>query len=87
MKVKVKASPNPFNAELSITMLSQLTVNLVVRLMNSNGTVIRVKACPLITGENNVQLKNLNRYASGDYILEVKLLNGDLLDTISLVKA
>jgi hypothetical protein len=87
MKVKVEAFPNPFTAELTITMLTSLTVNLVIRLMNNNGTVIRVKACPLLTGENNIQLNNLNRYATGDYILEVKLLNGDLLETISLVKA
>jgi Secretion system C-terminal sorting domain len=87
MKVKVKADPNPFTGELTITMLTNLTVNLVVRLMNSNGTVIRVKACPLLTGENNIKLNNLNRYATGEYILEVKLLNGDLLETISLVKA
>lgn len=86
MKVKVTASPDPFSAELVVSMLSSIPVNMVVRLINSNGTVIRVKGCPLPEGESKVMLKNLTRYATGNYFLEIKLLNGDLLETIHLVK-
>ena len=86
MKLKVEAFPNPFSAELGISIHSHLIVNLVLRLTNKNGTVIRVKGCSLTAGQNNIKLNNLNRYATGDYFLEIKLLNGDLLQTISLSK-
>jgi hypothetical protein len=61
-------------------------VNIVFRLTNSRHTVIRMAACTLKKGENKVKIGNLQRYATGHYHLEVKLLNGDLLETISLVK-
>lgn len=86
MKLKVTASPNPFSAELVVSMQCSVAVNLVVRLVNSNGIVIRVKGCPIAAGESNVLMKNLMRYATGTYCLEIKLLNGDLLETIQLIK-
>ena len=67
-------------------MQSSIAVNLVVRLINGSGIVIRVKGCPIAAGETKVVLKNLVRYATGNYFLEIKLLNGDLLETIPLVK-
>ena len=86
MKLKVTANPDPFSAELVVSMHSSIPVNLVVRLINSNGIVIRVKGCPLSAGESKVKLNNLVRYATGNYFLEIKLLNGDLVETISLEK-
>lgn len=86
MKLKVKAGPNPFSSDLAVLIYSHFAVNIVVRLANSNGTVIRVKGCTLAAGENHVNLKNLTRYATGDYVVEIKLLNGDLLETIHLLK-
>lgn len=86
MKLKVTANPNPFSAELVVNMQSSIAVNLVVRLINGNGIVIRVKGCPIAAGESKVVLKNLVRYATGNYFLEIKLLTGDLLETIPLVK-
>ena len=86
MKLKVKASPNPFSSELAVLIYSHFAMNIVVRLANSNGTVIRVKGCTLAEGENHLTLKNLTRYATGDYLVEVKLLSGDLLETIHLLK-
>ena len=86
MNLKVTANPNPFSAELVVGMHSSTAVNLVMRLINSNGTVIRVKGCTLAGGENRVVLKNLLRYATGNYFLEIKLLNGDPLETIQLLK-
>ena len=86
MKLKVTANPDPFSAELVVCIHSSIAVNLVVRLINSNGILIRVKGCPLPAGESKVVLKNLVRYATGNYFLEIKLLNGDLVETIHLVK-
>ncbi|MEO6315219.1 MAG: hypothetical protein ABIU63_08235 [Chitinophagaceae bacterium] len=86
MNLKVSVNPNPFTSELSITIYGQFTVNAVIRLLNSSGTVVRVTGCTVDTGDNQIKIKNLGKYATGDYFLELKLLNGDLLETIQLAK-
>ncbi|MEP6746536.1 MAG: hypothetical protein ABJB86_02355 [Bacteroidota bacterium] len=86
MKLKVTVNPDPFIAELSVVIQGLFTMNIVIRLANSKGTVIRITACTLKKGENKIQIGNLQRYAAGNYQLEVKTLNGDLVETINLVK-
>jgi hypothetical protein len=86
MKLKVIVNPNPFTSELSILIHGSFAVNIVVRLMNSRHTVIRIAACTLKKGENKVKISDLQRYATGHYHVQIKLLNGDLLEMISLVK-
>jgi len=86
MKLKVTVNPNPFTSELAILIYGQFTVNAVLRLMNSAGTVIRVAGHTINSGDNKFKLSNLDRYATGPYTLEIKLLNGDLLESIKLVK-
>ncbi len=86
MKLKVIVTPNPFTSELCIYIHGSFVINIVIRLTNSKGTVIRITACTLKKGENNVKIDNLHRYAGGNYHLEIKLLNGDLLEKLNLVK-
>ena len=86
MKLKVTVNPNPFTSELAVFIHCYFTVNTVLRLINSTGTVIRVTSYTVNQGENEIKIDKLGRYATGDYFLEVKLLNGDLLEKISLVK-
>ena len=87
MKLKVVVNPNPFTSELAVFIHGHFTMNAVLRLMNTGGAVIRVTACTLSKGDNKISIDKLERYAAGDYLLEVKLLNGDLLETVKLVKA
>lgn len=86
MKLKVIVNPNPFTSELAILINGHFTVNAVLRLISHTGAVIRVAAYTINSGDNKFRLKNLEKYASGQYTLEIKLLNGDLLESISLVK-
>ena len=86
MKLKVIVNPNPFTSEISVLIHGNFSVNVVIRLINNRGTVIRIAASALKKGENKVKINNLLRYATGQYSLEIKLLNGDLLETVSLVK-
>ena len=86
MKLKVVVNPNPFTSELAVFIHGQFTMNAVLRLMSSAGGVIRVTSVTVNKGDNEIKLKNLGKYATGNYLLEVKLLNGDLLETIKLVK-
>jgi hypothetical protein len=86
MKLKVIVSPSPFTSELLIYIHGHFAMNIVIRLSNGKGTVIRITACALKKGENKVRIANLQRYAGGNYQLVIKLLNGDLVETIDLVK-
>jgi len=86
MKLKVAVNPNPFTSELVVFIHGQFTMNVVIRLMSNAGGVVRVTSVTVNKGENEIKIKNLGRYATGNYLLEVKLLNGDLLEAIQLVK-
>lgn len=86
MKLKVIVDPNPFTSELAVFIHGHFTMNVVLRLLNNAGTVIRITGCTVDKGENKITIENLNRYATGDYVLDVKLLNGDLIEKINLVK-
>ena len=86
MKLKVVANPNPFTSQLAVYIQGHFTMNAVLRLMHNAGTVIRITSITVNKGMNEIQLNNLGRYATGNYLLEVKLLNGDLLETVTLVK-
>jgi len=86
MKLKVVVNPNPFTSELAVFIHGHFTMNAVLRLMSSAGGVIRVTSITVNKGDNEIKIKNLGKYATGNYLLEVKLLNGDLLETIKLVK-
>ncbi len=86
MKSKVTVNPNPFTSALVINIHGLFSMNIVIRLINSNGTVIRTIGYTVEKGDNKVIIDKLERYVVGAYYLEIKLLTGDLLNTIKLVK-
>jgi len=87
MKLKVIVNPHPFTSELSLLIQGNFDINVVIRLIDSSGTVIRITSGALKKGDNKMKIDKLQRYAAGAYRLEIKLLNGDLLETIQLVKS
>jgi hypothetical protein len=86
MKLKITVHPNPFSGELIVFIHAGFAVNTVARLINKNGTVIRIASCALKEGENKLVLKNLQRYAAGTYTMEITLLNSTLIERIHVVK-
>jgi len=86
MKLKVTVNPNPFTSELAVLIDGHFTLNAVLRLLNSAGNVVRITSCTVNEGNNRLSMDNLGKYASGQYTLEIKLLNGDLLESIALQK-
>jgi hypothetical protein len=86
MRLKVRVSPNPFTSELVVSITSDVVLNAVLRLTDTNNNMVRMIGSPLHSGENNVYIKNLSKYVTGTYQLQIKLLNGEMLETIELVK-
>ncbi len=86
MKLTVSVKPNPFVAELFVSIQAAFTVNVVIRLIADSEKVIKITPGTLKKGENEIIISNLQQYAAGNYRLEIKLLNGDLLQNIQLTK-
>ena len=86
MKLKVAVYPNPFSSELNVSIETNLAINTVLKLSDKKGNLIRMIGCPLQTGENKMPIANLGKYVPGDYLLEIKLLNGDLVEGFELIK-
>lgn len=86
MSLKVMVAPGPFSTELEVTVHSVAPLNIVVRLLTEAGAVVRVKGYVLEPGENQLQMNNLGKYVPGDYRVEVKLLNGDLVADYRVLK-
>lgn len=87
MKLKVIGSPQPFTAELFLIIQGNFDVNVVIRLLNSSNEVINITGCTLKKGDNEMRITGLQSYPVGNYRLEIKSLNGDLLENIQLVKS
>jgi hypothetical protein len=86
MRLSVTVNPNPFIGELFVSITSDVTFNAVLRLIDTNKNVVRMIGSPLQYGENTVYIKNLSKYAAGNYQLEVKLLSGELIETTEVTK-
>jgi len=87
MKLKVIVNPHPFTSELFLLIQGNFDINVVIRLIDSRGTVIRITSGTLKKGDNEIKIDGLQHYAAGNYRLEIKLLNGDLLENIHIVKS
>jgi hypothetical protein len=87
MKLKVIVNPHPFTSELCLLIQGDFDINVVMRLIDSNGKLIRITSGTLKKGDNQMKIDGLQSYPSGDYRLEIKLLNGDLLENIQLIKS
>ncbi len=69
MNLKVAVGPNPFTSELVVFIYGQFTMNAVLRLMSNAGGIVRVTSVTVNKGENEIKIKNLGRYATGNYLL------------------
>jgi hypothetical protein len=86
MRLKLTVNPNPFAGELIVSITSDVSFNAVIRLTDTNKNMVRMMGSPLHMGENKVYINNLSKYVAGIYQLEVKLLNGELIETIEVIK-
>jgi hypothetical protein len=87
MKLKVIVNPHPFTSELWLLIQGNFDVNVVIRLIDSSGNLIKIVSGTLKKGDNNISITDLQSYPPGSYQLEIRLLNGDLLESLGLVKS
>jgi hypothetical protein len=86
MEVIIDVRPNPFISELTVRIFIDTTVIAIIRLTNEKGIIAKMMSCTLEKGETTITLNKLSKFAAGNYNLEVRLLNGDEIKRIPLVK-
>ncbi len=87
MKCTVTVTPQPFFEELRVNIQIDIAINLVLRLTDDKENLVRMMGCQLVSGSNDVTLVNLHKFAVGNYILQLRFLTGEVIQSFPLVKA
>ena len=86
MNLKVRAYPNPFDSSISLEVLCEQDEQVIFRLYNPAGKVIKMSYWKLISGMNKIILDNLERLTPGPYHVELKDQHEATLYSTQLLK-
>jgi hypothetical protein len=70
--------PNPGKDHVQLLFTSNKNAELSIRLVDPAGKVVLVEKQKVQTGANTLQLRNLDRFATGTYLVQV-ILDGEVL--------
>lgn len=74
----INAFPNPATRDLFVRITAPATVKAQISLCNLAGQKVASREVQLLRGENNLQLKELEKAAAGTYIVELQTPKGKL---------
>jgi len=80
------AYPNPFTSSLSLQYKSSQNDVAVLRLVDQAGRTVENKAWTLRKGTNIIQLDNVQKLATGFYVIELRTTSGEKLYSGNIVK-
>lgn len=86
MNLKVNAYPNPFGSNISLEVICEQNEQVIFRLYNPSGKVIKMSYWKLVNGMNKIILDNLDRLNAGTYLIELKDQNEGILYSTQLLK-
>jgi len=86
MNLKVRAYPNPFGSNISLEVVCEQNEQVIFRLYNPAGKVIKMSYWKLVNGMNKIILDNLERLTTGHYLIELKDQNEETLYSTKLMK-
>ncbi len=86
MNLKVRAYPNPFGSNISLEVVCEQNEQVIFRLYNPAGKVIKMSYWKLVNGMNTIILDKLERLTPGQYIIELKDQHEEVLYNMELVK-
>lgn len=86
MNLEVRAYPNPFGSNISLEVVCEQNEQIIFRLYNPAGKVIKMSYWKLVNGMNKIILDNLERLTAGQYLVELKDQNEETLYSENLVK-
>jgi hypothetical protein len=80
------AYPNPFTDNLSLQYKSSQNEVAVLRMVDQAGRTVQNKSWTLRKGTNIIQLDNVEKLATGFYIIELRNTSGEKLYSGNIVK-
>ena len=86
MNIRAKAYPNPFSSSLSVEVDADIDCQVIFRLYNHVGNLIKMSYWKLIKGNNKIMMDSLQNLAMGLYTIEIKDENNLVLHKFELVK-
>jgi hypothetical protein len=86
MNLQVRVYPNPFGSHISLEVVCEQNEQVIFRLYNPAGKVIKMSYWKLVNGMNKIILDNLERLTAGPYLIELKDQNEEKLYSMELVK-
>ena len=86
MNIKAKVYPNPFTSNLSVEVVSDNDAQVIFRLYNQLGHLIKMSYWKLIKGNNKIMLDSLQNLSMGLYTIELKDENNTVLHKFELLK-
>jgi hypothetical protein len=85
-KLDLLSYPNPFTAQVNVSISSPSDQQVAVTLYDEGGKTVRTETKNLYTGSNNFTITGLDKLTRTVYYLEVKDAAGAILDHSKLVK-
>ena len=84
---KVNMRPNPFFTSVTLEVTSGQNKQVIVRMMNPEGQIVKLFGWYLLKGTNVTTMSELNGLHNGAYIMDILDNGGDMLFTTQLNKA
>ena len=81
----IQLSPNPFSDRLNLDFTSDEKGQAEVRILNSGGQSVITRRITVNKGRNNIKLENLNKLATGTYIVQL-VLNDNIMYHQKIIK-
>lgn len=86
MNLKIAVAPNPFSAEITVTVHLGFHTTAIVTLLNDGGKILRMASWTLLEGSNKFAFNDLKAVPAGVYHLEVNLFDHDHKECVILIK-
>lgn len=79
MITKVTVRPNPFYTVLTLDVACDSNRNIIVRMFNETGKIVKMFSWYLVKGTNVTSISELNNLESGSFLLDIMDSEGTVL--------
>lgn len=86
MITKVTVRPNPFYTVLTLDVTCATNRNIIVRMFNEDGRIVKMFSWYLVKGTNVTAINELNNLENGLFVLDIIDNEGKVLFTSTLTK-
>lgn len=86
MILQVEIKPNPFKTSVQIEVTCEYSRQVIVRMFNETGRIVKMFSWYLVTGSNVTAINELQKIEDGLYLIDIINHEGDVLYSERLSK-